>query len=94
MQEHAVVPDEITYVIFLDARNADDDLNTMNEVLDKHITSRTSLNAVLHTTSMKGFVRANMLDRAMSLDETMKANAKQKTKTATLASNLRPRSRI
>ena len=69
MQEHAVVPDDITYVILLNACIADNDLNTMNEILDKHITSGASLNTVLHTTFMQGFVRANMLDRAMSLNE-------------------------
>lgn len=78
MQEHAVVPDDITYGILLDACIADNDLNKANEVLDKLIKSGVSLNTVLYTTFMKGFVRANMLDRAMSLYETMKANAKQK----------------
>ena len=78
MQEHAVVPDDITYGILLDACIADNDLNKANEVLDRLIKSGTALNTVLYTTFMKGFVRANMLDRAMSLYETMKANAKQK----------------
>ena len=93
MQEHAVVPDDITHGVLLDACITNNDLNEATQALDKHIKSGTSLNAVLYTTAMKGFVRATMRDRAKSLSETMKARS-EKIKTAALASTPRPRSRI
>jgi pentatricopeptide repeat protein len=72
MVEVKVDPDDVTYGILLDACIADNNLNKANEVLDGLIKSGMAMNTVLYTTFIKGFVRAEMLDRAMQLYETMK----------------------
>jgi pentatricopeptide repeat protein len=76
MQGQGIKSDEVTYSTLLDACVAENDFDSATAVIDNFITSGCVMNTVLYTTFMKGFVRMQMLDKAMELYNQMR-NASQ-----------------
>lgn len=67
MQNQGIKSDEVTYSTLLDACVAENDFECATAVIDNFISSGCTMNTVLYTTFMKGFVRMQMLEKAMDL---------------------------
>lgn len=77
LADSMIEPDDVTYGILLDACIADHDLDRAIEVIDRLIASGCPMNTVLFTTFMKGFVRADMIHKALALYHTMQSQASE-----------------
>lgn len=72
MKAQDIKSDEVTYSTLLDACVAANDFDHATSVIDHFINSGCVMNTVLYTTFMKGFVRMQMLDKAMELYNQMR----------------------
>merc|ERR1719324_2370045 len=72
MNSRDIATDEVTYSTLLDACVAENDIEKASTVIDTFINSGCVMNTVLYTTFMKGFVRMQMLEKAMDLYNQMR----------------------
>jgi pentatricopeptide repeat protein len=72
MHATGIESDEVTYSTILDTCISEGQFDKATEVIDSFIASGCVMNTVLYTTFMKGFVRMDMLEKAMALYRQMK----------------------
>merc|ERR1719424_2678149 len=70
-------PDDVTFSTILDVCIDEDENQLASEALDKMCESGVTMNCVLLTTLMKGFIRSKHLEKAMQLFDNMRGDSSQ-----------------